>query len=270
MVDGISLAGQTAVITGGGRGIGRHIAQALAAAGATVVVAGRKVEYLEDTVDMIAAQKAGKGAYFVLDVTDAEQVTDVMAQITEQFSTIDLLVNNAGIVHDGGMMWETDPAAWWKVMDVNVRGAFLCARAVLPGMIERNTGRIINMGSYAMLGASPSASSYSISKAALSSLTTNIAAEADIVGAKIAAFTISPGLVLTDMTRGAPPFKDLPPSAWADVELSANLCVQLASGKADALTGRFIHVQDDDLDDLIARADRIKEENLQVMTLKRG
>lgn len=257
-----SLSEQVAVITGGGRGIGQEIAKALSSAGAKVVITGRNQERLDETVNLISAQ-GGMCKAFVMDVLNAEAVKHVMDTISTEFESIDLLVNNAGIGGDGKLPWQVDVDDWWRVLEVNLRGVFLCSHAVLPGMIERQSGRIINIGSNAGFNFIPMASSYSVSKSAMFHLTGSIAAAAK--EHHVSAFVVSPGLVLTDMTRDLEIFKDLPDSEWTPIEKVGNLCVFLASGQADQLTGRYIHVVEDDIEELVQRADEVVSKNLNVM-----
>jgi NAD(P)-dependent dehydrogenase (short-subunit alcohol dehydrogenase family) len=260
------LDGQVALVTGASRGIGREIARALAMNGAKVAVTARNAEMLEETV-MIITDAGGECAAFVMDVTDYDAITEVVTAITEKYGAIDLLVNNAGIGMGGLPPWETDIDAWWKIQEVNLKGVFMVSHAVMPSMIEHRKGRVINVGSYVGTYPSPTSSAYSVSKAALVRLTDSTAVAAQEYGVSV--FVISPGLVYTDMTKDAPPFQDLPASAWVPIERSGELCVALASGKADKLTGRFIHANADDLDDLIARADEIIENDLYTLTLKK-
>ena len=261
-----TLSEQVAVITGGGRGIGQEIAKALSSVGAKVVITGRNPEQLDEKVDLISAQ-GGICKAFVMDVLDSEAVKNVMTTITSEFGSIDLLVNNAGIGGGGMLPWEIDVDDWWRVLEVNLRGAFLCSHAVLPGMIERQRGRIINLGSNAGFNYIPMASAYSVSKSALLHMTGCIAAGAQ--EHHVSAFVVSPGLVLTDMTRDVEMFKDLPDSAWTPIEKVGEICVFLASGQADQLTGRYIHVVEDDIEKLVRRADEIVNENLNVMHFRR-
>jgi NAD(P)-dependent dehydrogenase (short-subunit alcohol dehydrogenase family) len=142
----VDLTGQIAIVTGGGRGLGRVMAQELAAAGAAVAVVGRSQLHLDETVSEL--EKAGARALAVAaDVTDRLAVERMVQQVEQQLGALDVLVNNAGISGTIGPVWKADPDAWWQVMEINVRGAFLCARAVLPGMIARKRGRIINVAS---------------------------------------------------------------------------------------------------------------------------
>jgi 3-oxoacyl-[acyl-carrier protein] reductase len=265
MSNSVTLGGQIAVITGGSRGIGREIARALAAAGAKVAITARNQDKLAETVAIIEEQGGTCRAY-AMDVTDEEQVQTAIQAILSDFGQIDLLVNNAGIADGAPFPWEMDSNAWWRVIDVNVRGVFLCSKYVLQHMTQRRSGRIINIGSGVGLGPEPMASSYSISKAALLRLTDSFALAAQDFG--ISMFAISPGLVLTDMTRVMPGIDDFVADDFTPIERTGELCVLLASGQADALTGRYIHVRYDDIHDLIARSDEVVEKDLQTLRLR--
>jgi NAD(P)-dependent dehydrogenase (short-subunit alcohol dehydrogenase family) len=261
-----NLQGQTAVVTGGGRGIGRAIAQALARAGARIAVTARSRDQLDETVALITAQ-GHPCAAFTMDVTDPKRVKEGMAAITAHFGPVDLLVNNAGIGGRRVLPWEVNADDWWRTIEVNLRGAFLCSHAVLPTMVERRQGRIINIGSNAGIRPAPMASEYSVSKAAMLRLT-DCLAEA-VRDHNVQVFAISPGLVLTDMTRHRQNSPDYPPSAWTPIERAGEVCVFLASGQADQLTGRYIHVREDDEHDLVQRADEIVEQDLYTLRLRR-
>jgi NAD(P)-dependent dehydrogenase (short-subunit alcohol dehydrogenase family) len=260
------LTGQVAIVTGGGRGVGRSIAQTLARAGAKVAVAARTRNQLDETVALIQ-QQGGQAISFTLDVTDQRGVEHMVSEITRQFGPVDLLVNNAGISsRDEAPIWEADAADWWHILEVNLRGPFLCSRAVLPGMVARQSGRIINVASGA--GTVPSAfnSGYPVSKAALFRLTDCLAEMTGIYGVSV--FAISPGLVRTSMTQDLPIFKDVPDSDWVPVERAGELCVFLATGKADRLSGRYLHVLDD-ITELVQRTDEILENDLYTLRLRK-
>src|SRR5262245_22598866 len=141
-----ALSGQVAVVTGGGRGIGRAIALALATAGAWTAVLARSQSELDTTVQLIE-HAGGRARAFVSDVTDVLAVRNAMRNIEQALGPVDLLVNNAATGGPIGPFWETDTEQWWQALEVNLRGPVLCSRAVLPGMVARHQGRIVNVAS---------------------------------------------------------------------------------------------------------------------------
>jgi 3-hydroxybutyrate dehydrogenase len=194
-----TLDGKVALVTGGGRGIGRAIALALAGAGAAVVVTGRNTGKLDAVRAEIAA---GRGAALALacDVTDSAAVAETFAQARTALGPIDILVNNAGITASVKFT-DTDDATWEHIMHVNASGPFFCCRAAVPDMIARGEGRIINIASYAALSGLPFSSAYSASKHALLGLTRSLALE--LARYNITANAICPGWVETDMVQDA-------------------------------------------------------------------
>ena len=165
---------------------------------------------------------------------------------------VDLLVNNAGTMDAIGPAWQVDPDDWRRDIETSLFGAFNCSRAVLPGMVERRTGRIVNVSSGVATRAYPHASAYAAAKAALRSFTQSLAAETAEHG--IAVFAISPGFVWTEMTerlRDSPWFPGFGSPSPNEPERAAELVLRLASGDLDALSGRFIHVRDD-IDQLLS------------------
>ena len=195
-VAGVSLDGQTALVTGGGRGIGRTIAEYLSRAGAAVAVLARTQAELDETVAAIE-QAGGRAIALAADVTDREAVEQAVARTERELGPIDLLVNNAAVAMPVGRAWEVDPEAWWRTIGVNLRGPFLCSRAVLPGMIGRGSGRIVNIVAVAAFNTAPFMSAYGSSKAALVSFTDDLAAETKEHGVSV--FAIRPGVVQTRM-----------------------------------------------------------------------
>ena len=251
------LEGQVALVTGGGRGIGRMIALELADAGMRVAVSARSADQVEETAKEIG------GLAVTADVSKQEDVEAMVAAVERELGPIDLLVTNAGIGLMGKPTWEEDPADWWHVFEVNVLGAFLSSRAVLPGMIERGRGRIVNTGSgasYLPMGGGPTA--YGASKSALGRFGELLEGQTAEHGVHV--FVISPGLVQTDMTK---PFGDDLP--WTPPELAPKLVRVLASGRADKLAGRYIHAEHDDIEDLIGRADEVREKDLNAIRVQR-
>jgi 3-oxoacyl-[acyl-carrier protein] reductase len=250
-----SLTDQVALVTGGGRGIGANIARELAAAGAKVAVSARTAEQVEAVASEIG------GLAVVADVTKRDEVEAMFAKVESELGPIDLLVANAGIGTGGGSTWEVDPEEWWRVLEVNMLGVHLSCRSVIPGMLERGRGRIVITGSGAAYLPGSSSTAYPSSKAAVCRYGETLANE---LRGRIPVFVFSPGLVQTDMTSGFG--DDLP---WTPPELAPRLVHVLASGRADALVGRYIHAEHDDIEDLIARADEIEREDLNAIRLQR-
>jgi NAD(P)-dependent dehydrogenase (short-subunit alcohol dehydrogenase family) len=270
------LAGQVAVVTGGGRGVGRGIVEALASAGMSIAVLGRSARHAEDAAAAARDRGAASALALPADVTDRAAVEDAVREILESLGAIDLLVNNAGRAHAVGPVWEVDPDDWWADVEVNLRGTYLCARSVLPSMIERASGRIVNVASLAANGPFPYASAYSGSKAAVLNFTESLASSAGPHG--VCGFVISPGLVRTSLLddlanseqgrRWLPEFQARPERDYVAPAVAGRLIEQIATGVADALSGRFIHVSDD-LAELVARAETVtgRDERVLRMTL---
>ncbi len=249
------LTGQVALVTGGGRGIGANIARELASAGARVAVAARTQSQVEDVARQI------DGLALEVDITDRGAVSRMVAETERHLGPIQLLAANAGIGNQDGATWELDPADWWRVLEVNVLGVHLCCRAVIPDMLERGKGRIVITGSGAAYLPGSGHTAYPASKAAVCRYGETLANELE---GRIPVFFFSPGLVRTAMLDDAP--DDLP---WTSPELAPRLVRVLASGRADALAGRYIHAEHDDIEDLIRRADEIRENDLNAIRLRR-
>jgi NAD(P)-dependent dehydrogenase (short-subunit alcohol dehydrogenase family) len=240
-----------ALVTGGGRGIGANIARRLAEDGWDVIVAARTLEQVEAVADEV------NGRAVALDVTDREAVERVVADA----GPVDLLVANAGIASRGDATWEIDTDDWWRTFEVNVLGVHLCCRAVIPGMLERGTGRIVITGSGAAYLPGQRTTAYPASKAAVCRYGESLAGELE---GRIPVFFFSPGLVRTDMTSWAP--DDAP---WTPPELAPRLVAALATGRYDALAGRYLHAEHDDLDDLLSRIDAVRSQDLNAIRLQR-
>jgi 3-oxoacyl-[acyl-carrier protein] reductase len=251
------LAGTVALVTGGGRGIGRGIALELTGAGARVAVAARTREQVEAT----AAET--DGVAIQADVSKRADVERMVARAEEELGPIDLLVNNAGIAIWEESAWELEPEEWWHVLEVNVLGVYLCCRAVLPGMIARRGGRIVNVASGAAYLPGSTSTAYAASKAAVHRFSETLAAQLEPHG--IPVFSISPGLVRTDLI-GDRMGDDAP---WTPPELAPRLVRALASGRLDALSGRYLHAEHDDIDDVEARAAEIVAADLNAIRLRR-
>lgn len=250
------LHGQVALVTGGGRGIGRNVALELAAAGASVAVAARSADQIRETADEIG------GLAIECDVSDREAVERMVAEVEAAHGRLDLLVSNAGTSVDEDAAWELEPEDWWRVFEVNVLGVYLCCRAVIPGMLKRGGGRIVNVASGAAYLPGSSSTSYSASKAAVHRFSETLALQLEPKG--IPVFSISPGLVRTQMTER---FSEDAP--WTPPELAPRLVRALASGRLDGLAGRYLHAEHDDIDDIAGRIDQIRSEDLNAIRLRR-
>jgi NAD(P)-dependent dehydrogenase (short-subunit alcohol dehydrogenase family) len=270
------LKSSVALVTGAGRGIGRMVAEALADAGAAVGLVARSGHELADAVQLIKAA-GGTAEAAIADVTDPAAMAAAVAYLQRQLGPIDLLVNNAGISGPIGPLWEVDPDAWWATIDVNLRGILLSTRLVLPSMVSRRRGRILNLSSQAGVYRWPLVSAYSVSKAAVTKLTENLAHETRRYG--ISVFSVHPGLLPIGMSETVVGHEPTTPyeaqvRQWALRELNEGrgarpgqaleLIMRLAAGHGDLLSGRHVSVHDD-LDALLAHWPEIQDQDLYVL-----
>jgi len=256
---------KVAVVTGGGRGLGRAFAQALGAAGWQVAIVARQA------VDVAGART------FVANVTDEAAVDRAFGDIERALGPIDLLVNNAGVIGPLGPFVESTLAEWWRTLEIDLLGQVICAHRVLPGMIARRSGRIVNIASGGGATMMPYFSAYVTAKTALIRFSECLAHEVKPHG--VAVFAMGPGTVRTAMSEHSlnspegkkwlPWFRDifdqrrdLPP------ERPAALLCQLVSGRFDALSGRYLYPADD-LEQLLAAVADIEAGKLYSLEVKR-
>lgn len=195
-----SLSAKIAIVTGGGTGIGRGVALALAHEGAQVVICGRRKEPLDEVVQTIW-RAGGNAAAVQADVSREQDVELVLQTALETFDGVDILINNAGI-GGGAPIHEHNIADWDRIMAINLRGPFLMARAVLPTMRARHSGHIINISSESGLEYYPGDGAYGISKHALNALSEYIQRENQDLNIRVD--SICPGMVVTEMSENSP------------------------------------------------------------------
>ena len=246
MAETLPLAGRVALVTGASRGIGRAVALALGAAGATVACCARSAEQIEATAAEVGGH-GGRARGFRLDVTRRNEIDTVVADIGAALGPIDILVNNAGITLDKRSVEVTDDE-WDDVLATNLTSTFTLARAVAPGMMEQRRGKIINIGSmYGKIGV-PRYAAYCASKAAVEALTRSLAVEWARHGIQVNC--LAPGYVNTDIPREAMADEKLrtlflsrvPARRIGEPEEVATLAVYLASAASDFMTGQTVYL----------------------------
>lgn len=242
----IDLGGQVAIVTGGGRGIGRAIARQLAEEGVKVAVADLRQDLLEE-VGKEWADRDWQGLQLKCDVRLKEDCQAVVAATNERFGRIDILVNNAGVA-GGGQVEVMDEAVWDLNLDVNLKGSFLMCQAVIPEMKRQNRGRIINASSFAAIVPSIGGAAYAASKTGVEALTRVLAGE--LGPHKITVNCYAPGMIPTEMNHFAERsaqtkewlLDTLSLRRWGVPEDIANLVCFLASDQAGYITGAMIDI----------------------------
>ena len=241
----MSLSGKIAVVTGGSRGIGRAICQRLAALGATVIV-----NYVsnpaaaEETVKSIQSA-GGKGEAVQFNVAVAGEIEAAFKKILEAHGRVDILVNNAGITRDGLLMKMKDEQ-WDEVLNTNLKGVFLCTKAVSRGMMKQRWGRIINITSVIGFAGNAGQANYAAAKAGIVGFTKSVAKE--LASRGITVNGVAPGYIVTDMTRDLSEEVtntikgEIPMGVLGEAEDIAGAVAYLASDDARYVTGQFIHV----------------------------
>ncbi|MGY1743756.1 MULTISPECIES: SDR family NAD(P)-dependent oxidoreductase [unclassified Blastococcus] len=240
-----------ALVSGAATGIGRALAEGLAARGMAVAGLARRADRLRTAMDEIAAATGARTLAVTADVTDRAAVDAAVEQVAGDLGRVDLLVNNAGQVDAAEEpLWETDPDQWWDVVTTHLRGSYLLCRAVVPWMVLRNRGRIVNIASGMSVRARPQYSAYSVAKTGLMRMTE--ALEGALEGSDVHAFDVAPGVVDTAMTRSMAMWQGF--EGWTPPERVVGMVVAIAEGRLDAWAGRFLHVNNETPDELAARA----------------
>ena len=271
----VDLTGQVALVTGGGRGLGRAFAVELAKAGASVGITARTQSQVDETVKLVEAS-GGQAVAFAADVTDKVAMEKVVASLEERFGPVDILVNNAGLITPLGNDWELDADEWWQTFNINVHGPYICIRAVMPSMMAQGNGRIINISSIGAHTVHPYATAYCASKAAISHFTNCLAPALKEHG--IGVFALAPmgpttmHELLANEPNRSPELRErsrrLMEEGQPMMDSSVRMLMYLVSGKGDALAGSHIS-WDDSEDELTSRVDAIEKDDLYALRLRK-
>lgn len=241
----IDLSDKIALVTGGARGIGRETSLVLAEAGATIIINYKRSSEKADEIKKIINERGGECCVFGADISDPEDTTGLFDHIRDKYGKIDILINNAGVIKDN-LLLSMRLSEWDKVLDTNLKGAFLCTQKAAEMMIINHSGKIINLSSIVSLKASRGQSNYAASKGGLVSFTRACAVELAAKGIQVNA--VLPGMIKTDMTRrtlkraGDQVLGMIPAGRLGEPSDVANLIVFLASDRADYITGQAILV----------------------------
>jgi NAD(P)-dependent dehydrogenase (short-subunit alcohol dehydrogenase family) len=239
-----SLSG-VALVTGASSGIGRHLVEGLAARGMAVAGLARNADRLQTAMDEVATATGARTLAVAADVTDRASVEAAVAEVVGKLGQVDLLVNNAGLIDEFEVpVWEADADQWWDVVSSHIRGAQLTIRTVVPWMVLRNRGKVVNLNSGMGARGVAEYSAYSVAKAGLMRLTESLTL--GLEGSDVRAFDVAPGVVETPMTRAMPKWQGF--TGWTPPEAVVELVAAIAAGELDQWSGRFVRAGQDDLD----------------------
>lgn len=229
----MSLAGQTALVTGGSKGIGRAICLALAKEGANIIIAARNESEIKETMDKLK-EMGSKSLAIQADVRSEEDVRRLISMTIDKCGKLDILINNAGVAYKKRLE-ETTLEEYEKIIDTNLKGVFLCTKYAIPYIRESKNGKIINISSVGGLHGLPEFSVYCASKFGVNGITESIASELE---GEIKVYTVCPGAVDTDMYRSL--FSNIPP---LKPEHIAEKVLELASPDSKVTSGKIIEIQ---------------------------
>lgn len=247
VLDRFRLDGKVALITGGGQGLGKTMAAALAQVGADIALAGRRVAPCEETAAGIVKATGRRGIGVQADVTVAADVERMVATVEAEFGHIDVLVNNAGN-NIRGSVEQLSESDWDSVLDTNLKGTFLCSRLVGPKMVKRGWGRVVNLGSILSVIALPGRAPYASAKAGVLNLSRVLALE--WAGTGVTVNAICPGPFGTEMNRALLDdpvkyqefVKQIPMGRWGELEELEGAIVFLASDASSFMTGSALFI----------------------------
>ncbi len=241
----IDLSGKVALVTGASRGIGRETAVRLANAGARVIINYNKSKEKAEEVREVVISSGHEAEIFQADVSMSEEVKALFDFIRNKYRTIDILVNNAGIIKDN-LLLAMELSEWDKVLDTNLKGAFLCTQQAAEMMMANHSGKIINISSIGAIRGGRGQTNYASAKGGLISFT--IACAVELAGKGIQVNAVLPGMIVTEMSSrvrkraGDRILEKIPASRFGEPADIANLVVFLASENADYITGQAISV----------------------------
>jgi NAD(P)-dependent dehydrogenase (short-subunit alcohol dehydrogenase family) len=232
------LKGQVGVVTGAGRGLGREIATALAADGMSLLLVSRTREQVNALAEELSGTYGVKAFPSALDVTDPAAIDRVVMHAEQHLGTVDLLVNNAAVIERAQVpFWESDREDVWRVVETNLRGPLLMTHALLPPMVMRGRGRVVNVTSRARAATRTGTyTGYAVSKRAVTLFTESLTEP--LRGTGVVVLDVLPGLVKTDLTLSMPTWDDV--TEWDDPQATATLVADIAAGVHDDKHGQVL------------------------------
>ena len=239
-VSSVTLQGRVAVVTGAGRGVGREVALGLARAGVQLALVARTGAQVQAVAEEATARFGVVALAAALDVRDTAAVQRLLSLVEQQVGPVDLLVNNAGRIERQELpFWQCDVEDAWDVVEVNLRGPMVVTRALLPAMVQRGRGHVVNITSLARAATRTGTyTGYAVSKRALSVLTASLAEPLAATG--VVVVDVLPGLVRTEMTAAMPAWSDVADDAWDDVAATVQVVLDVARGRYDDRRGEVL------------------------------